>query len=100
MCYYLHLAINNIIENKDRIKSGRETINNCINSWGKNRTIIVPGTEPYLRDVLVFLRNNVENIRLIIFPCTDDWLIMLGTWPNESDPEQRMKSVLAAFGIE
>ena len=72
MCYYLHLAINNIIENKDRIKSGRETINNCINSWGKNRTVIVPVTEPYLRDVLGFLRNNVENIRLIIFPCTDD----------------------------
>jgi hypothetical protein len=66
-CYYLHLAFDNICENKDRIKGGKETIDNCINSWGKNRAVVVPGTEPYLRDVLGFLRNNVENIRQIIF---------------------------------
>ncbi len=66
-CYYLHLAVDNICENKDRIKSGKDTIDNCINSWGRNRAVVVPGTEPYLRDVLEFLRNNVENIRQIIF---------------------------------
>ena len=64
-CYYLHLAVDNICENKDRIKSGRETIDNCINSWDKNRAVVVPGTELYLRDVLRFLRNNAENIRRI-----------------------------------
>lgn len=66
-CYYLHLAVDNICENKDRIKGGRETIDNCVNSWGKNRAVVVPGTEHYLRDVLGFLRNNVEKIRPIIF---------------------------------
>jgi hypothetical protein len=66
-CYYLHLAVDNICENKYRIKGGKETIDNCINSWGKNRAVAVPGTEPYLRDVLEFLRNNVGNIRQIIF---------------------------------
>lgn len=66
-CYYLHLAVDNIYENKDRIKGGRETIDNCIDNWGKNRAVVVQGTEPYLRDVLGFLRNNVENIRQIIF---------------------------------
>ena len=66
-CYYLHLAVDNICENKVRIKGGKETIENCINSWGKNRAVVVPGTEPYLRDVLGFLRNNVENIRQIIY---------------------------------
>jgi hypothetical protein len=65
-CYYLHLAVDNIYENWNRIKDGKETIDNCINSWDKNRAVIVPGTEPYLRDVLGFLRNNVENIRHII----------------------------------
>jgi hypothetical protein len=70
-CYYLQLAVDNIYENKDRIKGGKETIDNCINSWGKNRAVAVPGTEPYLRDVLVFLRNNVENIRQIIFHNSD-----------------------------
>ncbi|PWB49340.1 MAG: hypothetical protein C3F06_14410 [Candidatus Methanoperedenaceae archaeon] len=65
--YYLHLAVDNICENKDRIKSGKVTIENCVNSWGKNRAVVVPGTEPYLRDVLEFLRNNVEKIRPIIF---------------------------------
>ena len=66
-CYYLHLAVDNICENKDRIKGGKETIDNCINSWGKDRAVVVPGTEPYLRDVLGFLRNNVDSIRQIIF---------------------------------
>ncbi len=70
-CYYLHLVVDNICENKDRIKGGKENIDNCINSWGKNRAVAVPGTEPYLRDVLVFLRNNVENIRQIIFHNSD-----------------------------
>src|SRR5665811_764769 len=66
-CYYLHLAVDNICENKDRIKGSKETVDNCINSWGKNRAVVVQGTEPYLRDVLGFLRNNVEKIRPIIF---------------------------------
>jgi len=66
-CYYLHLAVDNICENEEQIKSGRETVASCINSWGKNRAVVVPGTEPYLRDVLGFLSNNIENIRKIIF---------------------------------
>jgi hypothetical protein len=65
-CYYLHLAVDNICENKDRLKGGRETIDSCINSWGKNRAVVVPGTESYLRDVLDFLRNNADNIIQII----------------------------------
>jgi hypothetical protein len=65
-CYYLHLALDDICENKDRIKGDKETINSCINRWEKTRAVIVPGTEPYLRDVLGFLRNNAENIRQII----------------------------------
>jgi len=28
--YYLHLAVDNILENKDRIKGGKETIERCI----------------------------------------------------------------------
>ena len=70
-CYYLHLAIDNICENKDRIKSDKETVDNCINSWGKTRAVVVQGTEPYLRDVLEFLRSNVENIRQIIILNSD-----------------------------
>jgi len=66
-CYYLHLAVDNILENKDRIKYCKETLDNCIDGWGKNRAVVVPGTEPYLRDVLGFLRNNAEKIRQIIF---------------------------------
>lgn len=66
-CYYLHIAVDNISENKNRIRWGKETIDNCINSWGKNRAVVVPGTEPFLKNVLEFLRNNVENIRQIIF---------------------------------
>ncbi|VVB89403.1 Uncharacterised protein [uncultured archaeon] len=66
-CYYLHLAVDNIYENKDRMKGGRETIENCINTWIKNHAVIVPGTEPYLKDVSGFLRSNIENIRQIIF---------------------------------
>lgn len=64
-CYYLHLAVDNICENKDRIKGGKD---NCINIWGKNRAVIVPGKEPHLKDVSGFLRNNSEKIRQIIFP--------------------------------
>jgi hypothetical protein len=70
-CYYLHLALDNICENKDRINSGKETVDICINNWGKNRAVVVPGTEPYLRDVLGFLRNNAGNIRQIIFHNSD-----------------------------
>ena len=65
-CYYLHLAVDNISENKDRIKRGKETIDSCINDWGKNRAVVIPGTEPYLIDVLGFLRKNAGNIRQII----------------------------------
>jgi len=52
-CYYLHLAIDNIYENKGRNKGGKETIDNCINSWEKT-CAVVEGTEPYLKDVLEF----------------------------------------------
>lgn len=69
--YYLHFAVDNICENKDRIKGGKETIDNCINSWGKTRAVVVQGTETYLRDVLGFLRNNAENIRQIILHNSD-----------------------------
>ncbi|PWB55294.1 MAG: hypothetical protein C3F06_02845 [Candidatus Methanoperedenaceae archaeon] len=65
-CYYLYLAVDNICENKVRIKGGKETIENCINSWGKNSAVVIPGTEPYLRDVMGFLRSNAGNIRQII----------------------------------
>ena len=65
-CYYLHLAVDDICENKYQIKSGRETIEKCIDSWGKTRAVVVPGTESYLRYVLGFLRNNAENISQII----------------------------------
>ncbi|VVB94207.1 Uncharacterised protein [uncultured archaeon] len=70
-CYYLHLAVDNIYETKDRIKGDGEPIDDCINSWGKNRAVIVAGTEPYLKDVLGFLRNNIESIRQIIFHDSD-----------------------------
>ncbi|MCZ7402842.1 MAG: hypothetical protein O8C61_11535 [Candidatus Methanoperedens sp.] len=71
VCYYLHLAVDNIWENKDRLKGARETVDTCINSWEKNYAVVVPGTEPYLREVLRFLRNNAENIRRIIFHNSD-----------------------------
>jgi hypothetical protein len=69
-CYYLHLSVNNIFENKERIKGGKDTIDNCINSWG-NHAVVVPGTEPYLSEVLEFLRNNVGKVREIIFNNSD-----------------------------
>lgn len=69
--YYLHLAVDNIYDNKYRIKSRKETITNCINSWEKNHAVIIPGTDPFLKDVLEFLRNNCEIIRQIIFPDLD-----------------------------
>jgi|GEM_PF-1623389 len=71
MCYYLHLAVDNIWENKYQLKGGKETMDSCINSWAKNRAVIVPGTETYLRDVLGFLRNNAGNIMQIIFNNSD-----------------------------
>ncbi|CAG0967775.1 hypothetical protein METP3_01248 [Methanosarcinales archaeon] len=70
-CYYLHLVIDYIFESKDRIKGGKETIDSCINSWEKARDVVVPGTEPYLKDVLGFLKNNSENIRQIIIHNSD-----------------------------
>jgi len=69
-CYYLHLAVDNICDNKDGINGDKERIDNCINRWGI-RAVVVPGTEPYLRDVLGFLRNNAENIIQIIFRNSD-----------------------------
>ncbi len=38
---------------------------------GEKNAPVVPGTEPYLKDVLDFLGNNSEIIRQIIFPDTD-----------------------------
>ena len=64
-CYYLHLAVDNIYDNRERIKS--MTIDNCINRWEKEHSVIIPGTELYLKNVLGFLRNNTENIRQILF---------------------------------
>jgi len=66
-CYYLYLAVDDIYENMDRIKGGKETVESCINNWGKNRAVVIAGTEPYLRDVFGFLRNNSEKIRWIVF---------------------------------
>ncbi len=65
-CYYLHLAVDNIYDNKDWIKSNGEAINDGINRWEKEHAVIIPGTEPYLKDVLEFLRNNTENIKHIM----------------------------------
>ncbi len=65
-CYYLHLAVDNICETRERIK--RVTIDDCINRWEKEHTVKIPGTEPYLKDVLGFLRNNTKNIKQILFP--------------------------------
>ncbi len=65
-CYYLHLAVDNIYDTMERIK--RATIDDCIDTWEKEHSVIIPGTEPYLRDVLGFLRNNTANIRQILFP--------------------------------
>ncbi len=65
-CYYLHLAVDNIYETMERIK--RVTIVDCINRWEKEHSIIIPGTQAYLKDVLGFLRNNTENIKQILFP--------------------------------
>ncbi len=67
-CYYLHLAVDNIYDNKERIKISGETIDDCIKRWEKKHAVIFPGTEPYLKDVLEFLRNNIENIKQILFP--------------------------------
>jgi hypothetical protein len=64
-CYYLHLAVDSIYETRGRIK--RKTIDECINTWEREHTVIIPGTEPYLKDVLRFLRNNTENIKQILF---------------------------------
>jgi hypothetical protein len=65
-CYYLHIAVDNIFETMERIK--KETIGDCINRWEKEHAVMIPGTEPYLKDVLGFLRNNTENIKQILFP--------------------------------
>lgn len=63
-CYYLHLAVDNIYDTGERM---RRSIDDCINIWEKEHSVIIPGTEPYLRDVLRFLRNNTANIRQILF---------------------------------
>ena len=64
-CYYLHLAVDSIYDTRERIK--KATIDDCINIWEKEHSVIIPGTEPYLKDVLGFLRNNTANIRQILF---------------------------------
>ena len=65
-CYYLHLAVDNICDTRERIK--KVTISDCINTWEKEHAVIIPGTEPYLKDILGFLRSNTENIKQILFP--------------------------------
>ena len=67
-CYYLHLAVDHIFDNENRIKNGKDTIYSCINNWEKNHAVVVPGTEPYLKEVLGFLRITGKNIGQIIFP--------------------------------
>ena len=70
-CYYLHFAVDNINDNKNLTKNTGETVDHCINRWKKKHAVIVPGTVPYLRDVLDFLRNNSEEICQIIFSNAD-----------------------------
>lgn len=65
-CYYLHLAVDTIYENRDWIMDGRQTIEDLINKW-KNNAVVIPGIEPYLKDVSEFLSNNTENISQILF---------------------------------
>lgn len=67
-CYYLHIAVDNIYDTRERIIKNVVTIDDCINRWEREHTVIIPGTEPYLKDVLGFLRNNTENIKQILFP--------------------------------
>jgi hypothetical protein len=67
-CYYLHLAVDYIYDTSERIKKNGLTIGDCINRWEKEHSVMIPGTEPYLKDVLGFLRNNTENIKQILFP--------------------------------
>ncbi len=67
ICYYLYLAVDNILENSDRIEIGKETLENCINDWVKNQAVTLPGTEVYLNYVSGFLRSNAQKIRCIIF---------------------------------
>ncbi|VVB88501.1 Uncharacterised protein [uncultured archaeon] len=66
-CYYLHFAIDHINDNKGWMKDTGGTVNDCLNIWEKKHAVIIPGTEPYLRDVMDFLRNNIENIKEIVF---------------------------------
>jgi len=67
-CYYLHLAVDHIYDTREQIRKNRTTIDDCINRWEKEHSVIIPGTEPYLKDVLGFLKNNTENIKQILFP--------------------------------
>ena len=67
-CYYLHLAVDYIYDSRERIQKNGTTIDDCVNRWEKEHSLIIPGTELYLKDVLGFLRNNTENIRQILFP--------------------------------
>ncbi len=67
-CYYLHLAVDNIYDTRELIKKNGLAIGDYINRWEKEHAVMIPGTEPYLNDVLGFLRNNTENIKQILFP--------------------------------
>ncbi len=66
-CYYLHIAVDNIYNTREKIMKNGVTIDDCINRWEKEHAVIIPGTEPYLKDVLGFLRSNTENIKQILF---------------------------------
>ena len=66
-CYYLHFAVDYINDNKGLMKDSGETINDYINEWEKRHAVIVPGTEPYLKEVVGFLRNNTENLKQNLF---------------------------------
>jgi hypothetical protein len=66
-CYYLHLAVDNIYDIRERIMKNGVTIDDCINRWEKEHAVVIPGSETYLKDVLGFLRNNTENIKQILF---------------------------------
>ena len=71
-CYYLHLAVDYIYDTRERIKKNGLTIGDCINIWEKEHATVIPGTEPYLKDVMGFLRSNTEYIKQILFPFEKD----------------------------
>ncbi len=63
VCYYLHLAIDDIYENRNFIGSS-ENIKERVAIWEK-KAAVVPGSEPYLKEAVKFLHENAESINKI-----------------------------------